>query len=99
VLIGILLALRKFEGFEDFLHLIERFAQGFDNLVYVVDGILDCCRRGRMLWRWCWERRTNWLSFRCGFRLPARFGSGRLWIRRSLLGSLFWGFWRRFISF
>jgi len=41
VFIGIFLALSEFETFENSLHLIKRFAQRFDDLVHLFDGLLD----------------------------------------------------------
>ena len=39
------LALCEFKGFEDFFHVIERFAKRFDNAIDILDGILNRGRR------------------------------------------------------
>ena len=41
VLVGVLLALSQFNGFEDFLHVVERGAKGLDAVVDLLDGVGD----------------------------------------------------------
>jgi hypothetical protein len=41
LLVGVLLALGQFNGFEHFLHSVERGVEGFDDVVDLFDGVGD----------------------------------------------------------
>ncbi|SPE59034.1 hypothetical protein SBV1_2980008 [Verrucomicrobia bacterium] len=46
--VGVFLALGQFERFKHFFHVVEGFAQGHEDLVDLVDGLLNGRRRGRL---------------------------------------------------
>jgi hypothetical protein len=48
VFVRTFLALGEFKRLEDFFHVIERFAKGFDNVIDVVDGALNRSGRSRV---------------------------------------------------
>jgi hypothetical protein len=57
VLVRRLLAFGVFHRFQHFLHVLEGGLEGFDDVVYLLDGIGDRCRGGRMkLAWWGWGR-------------------------------------------
>ena len=96
VLVRIFLALREFERFEDFFHVIERFAKGFNNLIDVFDGALNGSG-GSRLPRGRGRKRLDMLDFGCALRFRCCFSLRRCWIGGDLLARLFFGLRRRFV--
>jgi hypothetical protein len=87
VLVGIFLALGELEGFENFVHIIQSFAQCLNYAIHVFDSSLNRSGRGGMSWsRSGWLR--GWRRFGLRFRLNIRnIRSVLLLLRRDLLRS------------
>ena len=70
--IGERLPLEKLQHFQQFLHVVKRAPEGFNDLADVVNRLFDA-----RLGAWTWQRRTRWWRRR-GRRLCSQFLSHRL---------------------
>jgi hypothetical protein len=96
--VGGLLTFRNFEQFQDFIHFLERVAQGFDDLVYFLDGAFDrfgsgaAPGRGRKLF----ARRVA-IAVTSARTFPALFARRRRFGVIRVIAGIFWfGFFRAF---